>query len=168
MNGSAARLAAHATRTLTLTVLLAAAAPATRASAQTAEQDVVAVIEKFFAGMLARDTAMMRSTFDPAARLLGIATPPGGQPTVRATTMDQFLASVANMQGEGADERIHQPEVRIDQDLATVWTFYTLHVGERFLHCGIDSFQLLRIAGEWKIVSVADTRRTENCEVPKG
>jgi hypothetical protein len=168
LNRTTARLAARCTRTFALTLLLAAAAPAARASAQTAEKDVVAVIEQFFAGMLARDTAMMRSTFDPAARLLGITTPRGGQPTVRAITMDQFLAGVAQMQGEGANERIYEPEVRIDQDLATVWTYYTLHVGERFSHCGIDAFQLLRLGGAWKIVSVADTRRTEGCEQGKG
>jgi hypothetical protein len=168
VNGSTARLAARAWRTLALTVLLGAVAPAARASAQTDEKDVVAVVERFFAGMLARDTAMMRTTFDPAARLLGIVTPRGGQPTVQVTTMDQFLAGISRMQGEGANERIHRPEVRIDQDLASVWTFYTLHVGERFIHCGIDSFQLLRVGGEWKIVSVADTRRTEGCEVPGG
>lgn len=168
MNAMTARLAARATRTLALTILLAAAAPATQASAQTSETDVVAVIETFFAGMLARDTAMMRTTFDPAARLLGVATPRGGQPTVTATSMDEFLAGVGRMQGEGANERIFEPEVRIDGDLAQVWTFYTLHVGERFIHCGVDAFQLLRVNGAWKIVSVADTRRTENCEVPKG
>jgi len=162
------RLAAQTTRTLALTILMAAAAPAGRVAAQTAEKDVVAVVQTFFDGMLARDTAMMRTTFDPSARLLAIATPQGGRPGVRVITMDQFLASVAGMQGEGANERIYQPEVRIDQDLATVWTFYTLHVGERFIHCGIDAFQLLRLDGEWKIVSVADTRRTEGCEAPKG
>jgi hypothetical protein len=168
VNGTTARLAAHATRALSLTLVLAGAAPTSRASAQSAEKDVVGVIETFFAGMLARDTAMMRTTFDPAARLLGIATPRGEQPTVTATSMDSFLAGVARMQGEGANERIYQPEVRIDGDLAQVWTFYTLHVGERFIHCGIDAFQLLRVGETWKIVSVADTRRTERCEVPNG
>ncbi len=167
MNATTARLALRATRTLALTIVLGATAPVSRASAQSAEKDVVTVIERFFAGMLARDTAMMRTTFDPAARLLGVETPRGGQPTVTAMPLDQFLAGIARMQGEGANEQIYSPEVRVDGDLATVWTFYTLHVGERFVHCGIDAFQLLRVNGEWKIVSVGDTRRTEGCEVGK-
>lgn len=148
-----------------LPLVLALAAPATARAQSMEEKDVVAVIEKFFAGMLARDTAMMRTTFDPAGRLVAIAQPREGQPTVRATTMDQFLAGIARGTGEGANERIHSPEVRIDGNLATVWTFYTLHVGERFIHCGYDAFQLLRLPEGWKIVSVADTRRTTGCEV---
>lgn len=151
--------------TIALASLLGAAPGG--ASAQSAEEkEVVAVVETFFAGMLARDTALMRTTFDPVAVLFGVATPQGGEPAVRVTPMGQFLAGVARGTGEGANERIHAPEVRIDGDLATVWTFYTLHVGERFLHCGIDAFQLLRLPAGWKIVAVADTRRTENCEVP--
>jgi hypothetical protein len=79
--------------------------------------------------------------------------------------MDDFLANVARGTGEGANERIYAPEVRIDGNLATVWTFYTLHVGERFSHCGIDAFQLLKLPAGWKIVAVADTRRTTGCDV---
>lgn len=156
------RLAALAAGALALATF---GAP-TSARAQTAEEkEVVAVVEKFFAGMLARDTAMMRTTFDPAARLFGVGTPRGGKPTVRATPMDDFLANVARGTGEGANERIYAPEVRIDGNLATVWTFYTLHVGERFSHCGIDAFQLLKLPAGWKIVAVADTRRTTGCDV---
>lgn len=157
-------LRALGVRTLVLVALLAM--PAAAQSQTAAEKEVAAVIERFFAGMLARDTAMMRTTFDPAARLLGIATPREGQPAVRATPMSDFLAGVVRGTGEGANERIWAPEVRIDGNLAAVWTFYTLHVGERFVHCGIDSFQLLKLPDGWKIVSVADTRRTENCEPP--
>ena len=174
MNAMTRRAAGLTVRLIPLAVALAVPAGARAQSAPAArvqsaeEKAVVAVIEKFFAGMLARDTAMMRSTVDPAARLVGIAQPRGGQPTVRATPMDQFIAGTGRGTGEGANERIHAPEVRIDGNLATVWTFYTLHVGERFVHCGIDAFQLLRLPEGWKIVSVADTRRTENCEVGGG
>ena len=61
-------------------------------------------------------------------------------------------------------ERMWNPEVRIDGDLATLWAPYDLHYGGEFSHCGIDAFQLVR--GEdrrWRIVSVAYTRRTTGC-----
>jgi hypothetical protein len=89
-----------------------------------------------------------------------------GVPSVNASPMDGFIASIAG-QSQGANERVFAPEVRIDGNLASVWTFYTLHVGERFIHCGYDAFQLLRVGDAWKIVNVADTRRTERCEPPK-
>ena len=129
------------------------------------EREVVAVVERLFEGMLARDTAMMRSTMSPAAQMLGRSQ--DGQ-TLRWGSVDAFLQAIGRMQGEGANERIYAPQVHIDGDLASVWTFYTLHVGERFSHCGYDSFQLWRTSEGWKIVSIADTRRTENCEPPAG
>ncbi|MCI0436618.1 MAG: nuclear transport factor 2 family protein [Gemmatimonadetes bacterium] len=158
-----APLAANGAAVL-LAALLSATAPAP-VHAQAAEREVVAVVERLFEGMLARDTAMMRSTFDPSARLFALVTR-DGQTTVNALPIDNFIASIGRMQGEGANERIYAPEVRIDGNLATVWTFYTLHVGERFIHCGIDALQLYRTPAGWKIVSIADTRRQENCEPP--
>jgi len=138
------------------------------ASAQTdAEREVVSVVERFFQGMLERDSAMIRSTVAPNARLSGAAMR-NGTTVFSATSMDQFITAVTTRQGEPANERIYAPQVQIDANLAHVWTFYTLHVGDRFSHCGIDSFQLLKGDDGWKIVNVADTRRTENCDPPGG
>ena len=136
------------------------------AHAQDAEREVVAVVERLFQGMLARDTAMLRSTFDASARLYSFGMR-DGQAVINGSPADVFIASIGRGQGEGANERIYSPEVRIDGNLATVWTFYTLHVGERFIHCGVDAFQLYGTPAGWKIVSVADTRRTENCDPPR-
>ena len=142
-------------------------APAAATAQSADERDVVSVVERFFQGMLQRDTAILRSTVDPTARLSGAAVR-NGTTVFTATPMDQFIASIARGQGEPANERIFAPRVDIDGNLAHVWTFYTLHVGERFIHCGYDSFQLLRGDDGWKIVNVADTRRTENCDPPGG
>lgn len=133
------------------------------ARAQSAEAEVVAVVERLFDGMRARDTTLMRSTFDASARLYGLTR--DGE--IRVTPIDAFLGSIAS--GDTSvvlDEKIYAPEVRIDGNLASVWTFYTLHVGERFSHCGIDALILYRGNNGWKIVSLGDTRRTEGCDPP--
>jgi hypothetical protein len=127
----------------------------------------VAVVERFFEGMLKRDADMLRSTVHPTA-ILASAAVRNGTTTITATPIDRFITSIATGQGESANERIFAPRVQIDGNLANVWTFYTLHVGERFIHCGYDSFQMLKADDGWKIVHIADTRRTENCEPPGG
>jgi hypothetical protein len=132
------------------------------AYAQNAEKDVLAVVQKLFDGMRTRDTAAMRSVFDPTARLMRVVRNAPG--TVQVTSADQFIRTIAGFQNAELNERIYRPEVRIDGDFATVWTFYTLHIGERFSHCGVDAFQLFRLPQGWKIVSIADTQRTENCD----
>ncbi|MEI2720897.1 MAG: hypothetical protein V9E87_12310 [Gemmatimonadales bacterium] len=63
------------------------------------------------------------------------------------------------------DERIYDPEIRIDGGLATVWTFYAFFVGERLSHCGVDAFQLARTSEGWKIIALADSRQTTGCSV---
>ena len=56
---------------------------------------------------------------------------------------------------------------RIDDDLAQVWTDYAFYAGEKFSHCGIDAFQLIRGSdGRWRIINLIDTRRQEPCERP--
>lgn len=131
---------------------------------QNAEAEVVAVVERLFEGMRTRDTTLMRSVFAPQAHLYGVRR----DGTVSATSPDGFITSVGGREGPMLDERVFAPEVRIDGNLAMVWTYYTLHIGEQFSHCGIDAFMLYRLDSGWKIVSLADTRRTENCEPPGG
>jgi len=85
------------------------------------------------------------------------------------TTVDQFVHSIGRAPaGMKLIERIYAPEVRIDGNLATVWTFYTFHRGDQFSHCGYDAVQLMRLENEWKIVHLADTRRTSGCDPPGG
>jgi hypothetical protein len=47
-----------------------------------------------------------------------------------------------------------------------VWTPYAFYYDGNFSHCGVDSFQLARTAEGWKVVQIADTRRTQGCPTP--
>ncbi|HEX7051811.1 MAG TPA: nuclear transport factor 2 family protein [Longimicrobiales bacterium] len=127
---------------------------------------VLAVIRRLFDGMRARDTAMMRSTFHPSVRLMTAATRQG-RTVVGETPIDRFLQAVGGAQEE-LDERIYEPEIRIDGNLATVWAFYRFYPGGRFSHCGVDAFQLARTDDGWKVIQITDTRRREGCGVEEG
>lgn len=139
------------------------AAPQLRA--QTPEQDVLAVIRRVFDGMRAGDSAMARSAFDASARLVGVSDS-AGIPRVSIADIDRFLAAVGRPRSDVWDERIWDTEVRVDGGLASVWTKYAFYRGEQFSHCGVDAFQLVRRPDGWKIVHLADTRRTTNCWTP--
>lgn len=119
------------------------------------------MVQRLFDGMRAHDTAMMRSTLSPQVRLLGTAERDGRTQVVTAD-VNRWIAS-AGAAREVLDERLVDPEVRVDGDMATVWTGYTFYVGTRFSHCGYDSFQLARTSDGWKIVSIMDTRRQDGC-----
>ena len=76
---------------------------------------------------------------------------------------DAWLAQVARSTGPVLDERIRNPLVRVDGPLATVWVDYSLYLGDRFVHCGVDAFHLVRTPAGWRIIDLADTRRREGC-----
>lgn len=139
-----------------------AAAQAGAGPAAPTEITPLVVVETLFDGMREGDTDKMRSTFHPEARLVTTGTR-NGQPVAGIVPIERWFESVAGAD-QVLDERIYDATVHVDGNLAVVWTYYTLHVGGRFSHCGYDAFQLVRTADGWKIIEVADTRRTEGCD----
>lgn len=129
------------------------------------ERAVVAVVEKLFTAMRARDTVAMKSVFTEEARLVGQVTR-DGTARIQVTPVSAFISGIASVpEDRELIERIYEPTVEIDGDLASFWAFYTLHIGEQFSHCGVDAAHLFRTPDGWKIASLADTRRRENCDV---
>lgn len=132
------------------------------AAAQSPETAVLEVVNRLFDGMRGADTTMMRSTFHPDVRLITTATR-DGEPVASIVPVSDWLAGVAGAE-QVLDEQLYDPEVRVSGNLATVWTYYTLHMGDRFSHCGFDAFQLVQSADGWRITQVTDTRQREGCE----
>ncbi len=132
-------------------------------AAQADNEAVKKPIEALFDGMRNSDTVLMKSAFSPSAQLQTITKNKEGQTIVRSENIAAFIASIAKPHPASYDERITFETIKIDGDLASVWTPYKFYVGETFSHCGVNSFQLVRWNGEWKIQYVIDTRRKEGC-----
>ena len=58
------------------------------------------------------------------------------------------------------EERIHDPIVRFDDNVAEAWTPYEALKNGQVDHCGTNVFILVRRDGRWLIASVADIFRT--------
>ena len=151
-------------RRLALCAAVVAVFVAPAASAQSSDSAaVIAVVKKLFDGMRTKDTTSMRALFVPQARMVGIR----ADTLVTANPVDGWLTSVAR-NAAVLDERTWGYEVRVDGNVAQAWMQYALYVGPNFQHCGVDAFDLVKVRGEWKIVSVMDTRRTTGCPTPPG
>ncbi|MFW2830217.1 nuclear transport factor 2 family protein [Sphingomonas sp. ID0503] len=61
------------------------------------------------------------------------------------------------------EERMPNPAVEIDGDVAMVWGFYTFAIDGKLHHCGADHFSLVRADGRWKVLNLAWSSRTEGC-----
>ncbi|HEU4471428.1 MAG TPA: nuclear transport factor 2 family protein [Flavisolibacter sp.] len=132
--------------------------------AQSDESAVQQTINRLFEGMKKTDTALIRSVFAPGAILQTVDRGKDGKVTIKSAPLDSFLVSVARPRTEVLDERIRFETVRTDGDLATAWTPYQFYFGQNFSHCGANSFQLVKLNGEWKIQYLIDTRRRKDCQ----
>lgn len=61
-------------------------------------------------------------------------------------------------------ERIWDPLILVDEQIAAVWASYDFHVDGEFSHCGIDLFNLLYDEGKWKIANSSWTVIKDGCE----
>jgi len=122
------------------------------------------VIESFFDGMRASEGETLRNLITEDATLHTV-TQREGETVKVATDMGRFLESVSNATVGLLNEELTSLEVHIDGDLATAWMNYNFYRGDEFSHCGVNSMNLIRTSDGWKIFSVVDTRRTENCDV---
>ncbi len=124
-------------------------------------REVLAVVRATFDAMREKDGDKLRGLFHPEARLFSTGLREGAL-SIAVTTLNDFVESVTTSQ-DFLDERFQNPEVRIEQDLASVWTPYTFHRGELFSHCGIDAIHLMRDESGWRIVGLAYTRTRDGC-----
>lgn len=121
------------------------------------EQAVLAPITAMFDGMAKRDAAAIQQPTLPGG---GLVLMRDGKPT--QVTFAAFAENVAKPSKVQIQEKIHDPLIRIDNDLAVVWAPFVFLRDGKVNHCGTDLFNLVRVNGKWLIASVADTGR-ENC-----
>ncbi|MBY0541864.1 MAG: hypothetical protein K2P75_00555, partial [Sphingobacteriaceae bacterium] len=86
-----------------------------------------------------------------------------GKAVVRTESVNNFIKSIGAPHPEKYDERIQFTKILIDANLASVWTDYKFYIGDKFSHCGVNSFQLFKGDDGWKIIYIIDTRRKDNC-----
>lgn len=135
-----------------------------KAQSDEIKADVISVIQDMFDGMRKGDSTMVRAVFDPTARLQTTYLDKKGKPALQSEDISGFVAAVGTPHDEVWDERIWSYDVKIDGNLATVWTDYTFFLGEKMSHCGVNAFQLFFNGEDWRITQITDTRRKDNCQ----
>ena len=126
--------------------------------AQPAEDSVKTVINRLFEAMKSSDAALLKSTFADSAILQTITRNKEGNVIVQNEEVAGFIDFVSKQPKGAADERITYDVIKIDGPLAIVWTPYKFYFNGNFSHCGVNSFQLVKINNDWKIQYLIDTR----------
>lgn len=134
------------------------------ATAQTAEDSVKVVINQLFDAMRNADADKLKDAFADSAILQTIGRTREGATRIVNDGVDKFVKSISQLPKDSADEQITFEKILIDGPLASVWTPYKFYYAGKFSHCGVNSFQLVRINGRWKIQYLIDTRRRQGCD----
>jgi hypothetical protein len=133
------------------------------AFSQSQEDQVKAVIISLFDGMRAKNPIPVEAAFAPQA-LMSTIVATGESAEVKSNPVADFVKRIAETPADTQlDERILDYHIQIDGNLASAWTPYRFYVNENFSHCGVNSFQLVKMKEGWKIVYIIDTRRKEPC-----
>jgi hypothetical protein len=123
------------------------------------EQAVLAPVQAMFDGMAKRDAAAIKEPWLAGGTLVLMR---DGKPS--QMTFEAFADRVGRPGTTKIEERIHDPLIRIDNDLAVVWAPFEFLIDGKVDHCGTDLFNVVRKDGKWLIANVADTGR-KDCAV---
>jgi ketosteroid isomerase-like protein len=122
--------------------------------------NVLAPIQVLFATFEAGDSAAMLRLVHPNGRVTATgqrATTSG----LRQMSWTEFATHVTP--ATRFQERISDPAVEVDGDIAMVWAPFVVRVNGKVANCGFDHFDLVRDKGAWKIMNLTFSSRTTGC-----
>lgn len=123
---------------------------------------VMAPVNALFAALAARDPAALLAQLRPDGGATVAIEGPHGERTVSYFTAAQF-AEHLKPGPEKFEERISDPAIEVDGDIAMVWAPYVFRIDGKVSHCGVDHFSLARENGTWKIANISWSQRTTGC-----
>jgi ketosteroid isomerase-like protein len=141
-----------------LSILLGCALAACAAD-QSDQDEVVAVVNKLFAGMSSKNVDQIASTMTADAKLFSAQNDKISLPLAGADFARRIAANKSAIV-----ERMWNPTVLVRGSIAMLWADYDVYVDSKFGHCGIDAFMLLKTADGWKISQIEYTSETQNCK----
>ena len=143
-----------------ISTLLALLAQATSPSAV----DKAAILAPVDAAFAALETgnaqALLRHVY-PEGRVTAVGMLPSGTGGLRLSSWTEYAARMTP--GAGFKERITNPAVEIDGDVALVWAPFTIERGGKIVSCGYDHFDMVRQNTAWKIMNITFSTRTTEC-----
>ena len=109
------------------------------------------------------DSTLSRSVLSKDMIKQRISNDKNGKAILSTKYAGDLVKAIGTPRTEVYDEKIVYDVIKIDGDLACVWTPYKFYVGDQFSYCGVDVFQLMRTTDGWKVIYIMDTQRKDNC-----
>lgn len=127
---------------------------------------VLKTMQAFFDTMSARDIEGARAILQPQGRFHAMSMK-DGKPDVRAFANEEYFAQLEASK-QKMQERIWDPDVRINGLIANVTAPYDFWIDGKFSHCGVDAFDLIKTEDGWKIAGGVYTVESKCAPSPLG
>ena len=150
-------------RRMLFALLLATASPAAAQHAgETDSAAVLATVDQLFGALASKDRAALLGAVVAEGRATSAGIDEAGRPAINSSDWTTFADRLARST-EQLRERLIDPHVHVEGDIAMIWSRYEFERDGAFSHCGIDHFDLVRIDGRWRVLNLTWTRQTEGC-----
>lgn len=137
----------------------------TRADASEREA-ILAVMDKAFAAVRSSRPDDWRAIQLGEGTTLSFRSHPDGEPgklEMRISNNEEFIADLESDGREYVERWTEEPTVLIRGPIAVIWGKYEFWIDGKFSHCGVDSADLVKVDGKWKVANFMWTVEKENC-----
>lgn len=83
--------------------------------------------------------------------------------TVRTSNLSKF-AQFIKKSSKSLDEQLFNTSIHQSGNLASAWAPFAFYLDGKLSHCGVNSFQLVKQEGQWKIRYLIDNAYHGDCE----
>ncbi len=126
------------------------------------EAAILQTVDRFMHAISTRDAALMKELQVAEGTTFVERVVDGEKRIVRRP--NSYYTDPARANSDQYLERYWNPTVHIRGGIAVVWTPYEFWINGRTSHCGIDSFDMVKIDGQWRIGNAMWTVEPDACE----
>ncbi|MCO6149280.1 nuclear transport factor 2 family protein [Flavobacterium sp. NRK1] len=123
------------------------------------DTEIKKTIAIFFEGLHTSDTLKIKSVCSKNMILQSISENEHGVKLI-TEDLNEFYKMISEIPSDiKVEERLLNYRIQIDGSMANAWTPYEFYIKGKLSHKGVNSFQLFKDDGIWKIIYIIDTRR---------
>ncbi|MBZ9729136.1 nuclear transport factor 2 family protein [Salegentibacter sp. JZCK2] len=129
------------------------------------KENIQGLIESFFEAFHEQDSTNLKNFAHSEIKMQSVAIDTEGNTKLSTTEYTSFLKSIASIpHSTKFEEKLHDFKINTNGMIANVSTPYSFYINGELSHCGVNTFQLMKSDGEWKIIYLVDTRSKLGCK----
>lgn len=121
---------------------------------QNDKTEIRKTVENFFTAMYNADSNALKNTFSETIVFQTI----DKNGAVKTEDAQKFAEGISKFSKGDLNEKIKIRKINTDGILASVWMDYQFNFKGKVSHCGVNSFQLVKLNDVWKVQYIIDTR----------